>query len=752
TRIQRIGPGDSLFVFGDVALHGNRQLAPFTLALEGPGRSTGFEHPAVDLEAPLSFARALKRADTHVLVGGSELSPGISYGWRIVDAQRIDPDGRREKLAPLALNGKHFSVLGIYSGPLLWGPEDEPGWLELAQILWMDLDPGEQLVFKREILVGRKNDVASALDSLWPSGRQYAGQIDHPDAGLHVFDAQGRPLTFVRPDTAGQILFSLPPDAAAPFFFEVQHGGQKTARTALPVNPDPSGITPLGNLTPVQTGVVELPRGVPQRLIFTGLAPTPDPLFFTGGYQFSVGGQFIPSSTTSNSIPLAGIPDDPLHVELPPGQYRVLATRGPEWSVSETTLEVKPGKASSLHLDPLRRSFTADGTLSADFHVHAAPSDDSSLPVRQQVAAFVAMGTEVLVSTEHDVVFDYFPMIEEMGLTQRLNVITGVEVTSSATGDITPFTSGHANAFPLDPQAAAYRSGSPFAENRRLRDIIQDLRARPTRPILQLNHPREAGLDQGLGSYLTHLAVSERGFDPTQGLDEEPNRPLTETDPASGIRDFDFDAVELLNHVSMEAYRLTRADWFAWLLQGERRTATANSDSHSAAHPVGLPRNYVAYSGERGSLFDRKAFLKAVRAGRTTGSSGPWLNVRLNEAGPGDTHRGRAGLLDIRVARADWVPVDEIRVYVNGDLVAQEPWTESGHWRLPLKFEQDVFITVEAEGRAETGSVYDQIAPGATPFAFSNPIFVDADEQTGWNPPGLKPPLPATISQPLNAR
>ena len=750
TRIQRTGPGDSLFVFGDVALHGNRQLTPFTLALGSPGQNTGFDHPPVDPESPLSLARALKRANAHVLVGGSALSPGISYGWRIIEAYQTDPRGRREKLAPLALNGKHFSVLGVYSSPLLWGGDEAPGWLELAQTLWMDLDEGEELVFKREILVGRKNDVASALDPIWTRGTHYSGRIEHPDAGLHVFDARGQPLTFARPDPSGHFKFSLPSDAEPPFFFSIQQGGQKTALAPLPTSPDPSGITRLGNLTTLDTGVVKLPRGEPLRLIFTGLAPTPDPVFLSGGYKFSVGGQAIPSSAESNSIALAGVPDDPVQIELPPGRYQVLATRGPEWSVSEQTLQVKAGQANPLKLSPLRRAFTADGVISADFHVHAAASDDSSLPVRQQVAAFVAMGTEVLISTEHDVIFDYTPIIKKMGLTQRLNAITGVEITSSATGDVTPFTSGHANAFPLDPEPALYRSGSPFAENRRLRTIIEDLRTRPNQPILQLNHPREAGLDQGLGSYLTHLAVSDRGFDPTKPLKDEPNRPLTEADPESGLRDFDFDAVELLNHVSMEAYRLTRADWFAWLLQGERRTGTANSDSHSAAHPVGLPRNYVAYSGERGPLFDRTGFLKAVRTGRTTGSSGPWLRVRLNEAGPGETHRGQQGTLDIRVARADWVPVDEIRVYINGHPIARENWTEEGHWRISLSFAGDAFVTVEAEGSAEAGSIYDRIAPGATPFAFTNPIFVDADEQAGWTPLGLKPPLPPTITRPLS--
>ncbi|MDG2052046.1 MAG: hypothetical protein P8M78_17990, partial [Myxococcota bacterium] len=471
TRIRRTGAGDALFLFGDVALHGNRQLVPYTLASRDPSQNSGFDHPPVDLEAPLSIARALKRADTQVLVGGSEFSPGISYGWRIVDAYLTDERGGREALAPLALNGEHFSVLGIYSDGLLWGGDGPPSLLELAQTLWMDLDEGKELVFHREILVGRKSDVASALDRLWTSGSRYAGRIQAPEAGLHVFDARGNPLTFVRPDSGGKLDFWLPSNAEAPFHYVIQRGAETTARLPLPPGSEGPQGTLLGSLKAQKTGVLELPRGEPLRLIVTGIAPTPNPLFLSGGYTFSVGGKTIPSSTSSNAITLAGVPSDPRQVDLPPGHYQVLATRGPEWSISETTIQVKSGVISSLHaLAPLRRAFTANGVISADFHVHAAPSDDSSLPVRQQIAAFVAMGTEVLVSTEHDVVFDYFPTVEAMGLADRLITITGVEITSSTTGDVTPFTSGHANAFPLTAEPQAYRSGSPAAENRRLRD------------------------------------------------------------------------------------------------------------------------------------------------------------------------------------------------------------------------------------------------------------------------------------------
>ena len=39
--------------------------------------------------------------------------------------------------------------------------------------------------------------------------------------------------------------------------------------------------------------------------------------------------------------------------------------------------------------------------------------------------------------------------------------------------------------------------------------------------------------------------------------------------------------------------------------------------------------------------------------------------------------------------------------------------------------------------------------PGFSPFAFTNPIFVDADEDGQWTAPGLPDSLPATIRDPL---
>ena len=158
-----------------------------------------------------------------------------------------------------------------------------------------------------------------------------------------------------------------------------------------------------------------------------------------------------------------------------------------------------------------------------------------------------------------------------------------------------------------------------------------------------------------------------------------------------------------MNGPGMERYAITRADWFSLLLQGEFRTATANSDSHKLGTPVALPLNYVRLDGEGDTpaTFDEAAFVDAVRRGRSFGTTGPLLFARLGEAGPGDLHRGANATLVVRVRAAPWVPVDRGRVYVNAELTGEFEAGDGQTIELPLRFDADAFVTVEVEGDAD---------------------------------------------------
>ncbi|MBW2231453.1 MAG: PHP domain-containing protein [Deltaproteobacteria bacterium] len=746
SRIEREADGDAVFLFADVALHGHRQLTAFTMASTRPSLSVGFTHPAVDVGSNLAMVNALQRADTQVLVGGSELQPGIAYGWRLVGAWVQRRDGSADPLAHIALNGEHFSIIGAYADTLWLGGGGRPGLLELAQTLLMDLEPGERIVYEREIILGDRADVASVTDQLWPDGPEIVASVGQANTAVHVVRHDDAPITFVRSDAKGRVRFRLPPGEDVRYKLLIAGPGDQFETHPLRVN---GPRVDLGALATPEAATLMLPQGEPLRLVFLGVAPTPDPLIGGDGIRFWVGQERIAAATESNHVSLAGAAGDPDHVRLAPGHYRVLATRGPEWSVSSAEIELVAGQRARLYIQPPIRVLDTPGWLSADLHVHAAPSDDSALPLRRRIAAFAAQGADVIVSTEHDNVFDYGPLIRQLGLDDRIASLVGVEITSTSKGPNAPSTSGHANAFPLRRDPLAYRGGAPRGENVRLRTLLADLHARPLAPILQLNHPREAGFDADYGSYFSHLAVGRGAYDPIRPLDHAQNRALIERDRRSGLRDLDFDAVELLNGPSMTRYRLTRGDWLSLIRQGEVRVGTANSDSHSTRHLVALPRNYVAFDGPGGRDLDTEAFMRAVRGGRLYGSTGPILEVTLDGRGPGERFRGAAGELHIVVRAAEWVPVHEVRVFVNGALRQRVDLAESRDLVLPMRFSADAFVTVEVEG--EAGPIYAAIAPGFTPFAFSNPIFVDADGDGRWLPIGLQGRLPTTITAPLKS-
>ena len=390
---------------------------------------------------------------------------------------------------------------------------------------------------------------------------------------------------------------------------------------------------------------------------------------------------------------------------------------------------------------------TTPGWISADLHVHAVGSDDSTMPLRARIDTLLAQGLDVVVSTDHDQLVDYGPLIRSLDLGDRVASVVGVEITSTAREAAVPYTAGHLNAFPLPLKPLEYRDGAPQSEDARVRQIVQNIHGLGGERLVQMNHPRAPTLDDEILNYFSHLAVAGESFDPALGLDSAPNRVMIEPDPATGLRDLDFDAVELMNGPSMVSYYRTRADWFSLLLQGEFRTATANSDSHRVGQLLGLPRNYVQLANDAPRSFDEASFVRAVREGRVYGTTGPLLEVVLGDAGLGERFRGRSGTLRVEVKAAHWVPVSTLRVYVNAALERKLPIRAGETREVNLEFARDSFVTVEVEG--ETDATFEAVNPGFPSFAFTNPIFVDADGNGEWTAPGLPASLPETIRDPL---
>jgi hypothetical protein len=737
TELTRLAGSGRVFGYAELAMHASAQMRSFHLVRSALERSHGFAHPGGD--SLWSGLAMLAPSDVHVLVGADGL-PEVSYALELRSARARSASGEERALPSFSVTAEDFTLTAILPRDFWLGGHDL-GLLEALQVPMMSLAESETMIVERLIHVGARSDVASAADALFANGARVTGRVDDPRARIHFATASGAPVSEVRPEADGRFALRLPPGtyqarALAP-------GGRAVTREfAVGANG-----AKLATLEVGAPATLVLPRGQTMRLVFVGLGETGTPHFDNDLLGFRVGSGKLRKGNGDNVVSLASAVTDPRAVSLAPGRYRVLATRGLEYGVTQRELALAAGEARALEIAPPQRAIESPGWIGADLHVHSAESMDSALPLPQQLAAFAAQGGEVVVTTEHDRVVDARPLIAQLGLADRIVGVVGAEVTGTFHGGETPFTIGHLNAFPLPRARTAYRGGAPRSEGVRVRGVIRELRAAGGEPFVQINHPREAEPDQvGDGSFFSHLGVAGKPFDPSATLASERNKSLSEEGPG-GIRDVDFSGIEVLNGKRLDRYRLVRADWLSLLLQGERRTATANSDSHSRGEIVGVPRNYVAVARDDVASFEEGALMASLRAGRSFGTTGPLVFARLGSAGPGEMFAGAEGELSVEVRAAPWVPVREVRVYVNAVLEVRRPIAAGARATFPLRFARDAFVFIEVEGPAE--GAYSEVLPGHRPFAFTNAILVDANRDGAWEAPGLAKPAPPLLADPL---
>jgi hypothetical protein len=723
TRLERTAEGARLFAFGDVSIHHEGTLRPYMLARDGP--SEGFRHQATGNASLTELMNAIVPVEAVVLIGSNAEAQPISYALRIRNA-RYEREGEEPRpVATFGLCTETVTFLGVLARPVWLGSNDHAGLLQLAQTLFMDLAIGDALVFEREIHVAQRRDAVAFTDALRDGAAVVRGSVPDAGARIHVTDRDGSAVGFAAPDETGAFALRVPPGS-----YEARVWADGAREAAHPFEVGDADVD-LGELALPGAARVLVPAGLaPARLAFRGAGDTPDPFFGDDHTDMWIGEELSRAHTASSNLYLAGLPDDPESVLLAPGRYRVHATRGPEFSVHSTELEVAAGDVVTLALEPPLRVLETPGFIAADLHVHAAPSDDSTVPMKARLASFLAEGGEVIVSTDHDHVSDYAPLIDALDLHARVRSIVGLEITSSVATEAAPFTAGHSNVFPLPYRPLAHRKGAIRSESRRLRDLIAAARALPGERLFQLNHAREPDMGgiEDQGAFFSHLSVGQ-GFDPTLPLSDPVHRSLVERDPATGLRDLDFDAMELMNGPWMSRYRELRSDWFALLRQGERPTATGNSDTHTLRRVPAVPRNYVRVVDDAPAAFDEAGFIASLKRGDSFVTSGPILEARL--AGPPVAGRGR---LLVSLRAAPWVPISTLRVFVNGELAHEGP-ARHGEDEIDLEFAADAFVTFFND--TATTEIYTDLLPDFVPFAHTNAIFVDADQNGAWTPPGL---------------
>jgi hypothetical protein len=493
------------------------------------------------------------------------------------------------------------------------------------------------------------------------------------------------------------------------------------ATVAAPVMPPPKLPTTAAvgyDVRDARTG-----QAIPCKLTFVGVDGTHDPEFTHVDIARQEGDGAIAAFNRVMSIDGIGV------ARVPVGTYDVIVSRGPEWDIT-TIKALKLTARGATVTARLNHVVNAQGWLSADFHVHAARSSDSRVPMHDRIFEFVADDVQMITATDHNVISDYDPYIRELNAGRYITSAIGDELTTNGWG--------HFGAFPLPRDAERAGEGAVLVHGRVPEDFFQDVRREAPGAIINVHHPR---IDAEIG----YFDLGQ--FD---SRNDRAGRP--------GFS-FDFDAIEVMNGYQDPVRRSVDRivdDWFGLLNHEHLVTATGNSDTHHLTYNIGgYPRNYVKLREARPESADPKQVAEAVRFHHVFFTTGPFVSLMVNGGTIGDLVPARGGKAhaEVTVQAAPWVSVSRVTVYLNGQEVqrwAVPPGEDPArfHAGLDLSTPHDGYVVVRVDGDKPLSPVVgDGKTFTAYPFALTNPVFLDVDGdgkyRTGLpHNHGASPPAP----------
>jgi hypothetical protein len=455
-------------------------------------------------------------------------------------------------------------------------------------------------------------------------------------------------------------------------------------------------------------------------------------------------------------------------VPLPPGRYVAVASRGVEYELGVSDpFTVDAARGAQVDLQVVR-SIDTTGWISADFHVHAAPSHDSGIQLDDRVRSYVAEGMEFFSSTDHDVITDYAPVVEALNVESWIQTAVGVETTTIEIG--------HFLGFPMQRHWLGDVGGAFDWTGHTPQEILDALReqgraATGFDPMVFVAHPRS-----GILGYFDQF-----GLDPFKGQAESPGFPAAlEYDPsvgglpnpnpllAEGNLTMDFDAIEIFTAKEWWTQRTPTTaevdacatpggctmyqwhardvaeqeglfdgtfklstdfqgsidDWFLLLDLGFRQTALGNSDTHDAtAIEAGCPRNFVMSSTDSPGEIDEQEIAEAVREHRVVASYGPFVTMEIDGKPIGSDVRAKDGKvsLHVTVQAPTWIDVDHVQIVQDGTVVADDTTHDelipgSGEddavrvdTTIELEVAQDSWFVVVVEGDGSMAPVFSPV-------------------------------------------
>lgn len=469
-----------------------------------------------------------------------------------------------------------------------------------------------------------------------------------------------------------------------------------------------------------------------------------------GAYQFQTGNQIFGTAFRVGSIAQA---------YFLPGTYKAYATRGPLSRLESLELHAYEGQQDNSHAFTIFPAALPAGWTSFDLPGASQATTGGMLPA-ERLSSGLAEHVQVIACTEQDLALDAKALRDDFrmeflgaGASDTDRAPIGEDPILSVARSASLGAYGQATALFPPVSASSSHGGARPSKGWTLADFIAQ--AEGTYTIV--HRPRGP---QGL--------FTLKGFDRTAPLGAGANAWWIATGPQSlGKTQGAFDALELIRAEGFdpanptpwfEEFKSVRADWFALLRQQAPGAFTKglglSAAKFSVDTPVGHARTYLKVATTP-TQDDQSPVLAALKSGAAVASTGPLLDVTANGTGPGGTATATGGAvtLTVNLYAPDWVPVEEVRIVVNGAVVQTldpatftAPGTDfrlrTATVNLALPTAKDAFLVVEAgvplgtSGAYRPGTPWAKVERGIYPLAVTNPIFLDLNGG-GYTAPGL---------------
>ncbi|MEH6587117.1 MAG: carboxypeptidase regulatory-like domain-containing protein [Halioglobus sp.] len=512
----------------------------------------------------------------------------------------------------------------------------------------------------------------------------------------------------------------------------------------------------------------------PAKLQLVGFDPSPPLTNSVGGGEAGVFGDTKADSLPYGVAQAAFIDRDGASEKMTvePGDYQLVVSRGPRYSVFKKAITIAPGKVTTVQAE-IVKLFDTDGFVHGDFHVHSIDSPDAEVTREERVAVMLAEGMDFFTPSDHGVRSDFLPTLRAMGVEDLIGV--------AASSETTTFDYGHFNSWPVWVDPDSISGGAfdwageappgmdfPAYGNYSLSpaDIISGLHDDPMDNLVQINH---------VASYFgaSGLAI-DTGMTPPQSSTDLATRRL---DPSlKNAFDDGFDALEVWigtngrGGIIRDFLGQNAGDWFNLINQDLVRIGVANSDTHDRRFARTSARTLIASDIDNAPALSTQAeaLAASVLAGKAVATNAPFLllqadgqfrgqrqraGLRLNEDTTLSADSASDVVLTATVITPEWAAVDTVEFYINN----QPERTSGDGTAARYGVCPNITISDGDDGWVSADVVVNEAVQGASRTEISVTLTLEAISEDTWivamarGSDGVSEPLFPVLPASLNA-